>query len=43
MLGLLAQDLTVVGSSMGASIIWAYIELYGHNRLARAIFVDQVT
>jgi hypothetical protein len=27
---------------MGASIIWAYIELYGKDRLAKAIFVDQV-
>ena len=42
-LALLVQAVTVVGSSMGASIIWAYIELYGHDRLARAIFVDQVT
>ena len=41
-LGSLVQTVTVVGSSMGASIIWAYIELYGHDRLAQAIFVDQV-
>ncbi|CAL5224510.1 g7207 [Coccomyxa viridis] len=36
------QDVTVVGSSMGASIIWAYIELYGEDRLRSAVFVDQV-
>ena len=42
MLGSIAQAVTIVGSSMGASIIWAYIELYGHDRLARAVFVDQV-
>ena len=39
---LVLQDVIVVGSSMGASIIWAYIELYGEDRLAGAIFVDQV-
>ena len=36
------QDVTIVGSSMGASIIWAYIELYGEDRLCSAVFVDQV-
>ncbi len=36
------QEVTVVGSSMGASIIWAYIELYGEDRLSSAVFVDQV-
>ena len=35
------QDVTVVGTSMGASIIWSYIELFGEQRLAKAIFVDQ--
>lgn len=28
---------------MGASIIWAYIELYGEDRLRKAVFIDQVT
>jgi pimeloyl-ACP methyl ester carboxylesterase len=37
-----AQDVTVVGSSMGAAIIWAYIELFGEAGLRRAVFVDQV-
>ena len=32
----------MVGSSMGAAVIWAYIELFGEERLARAVFVDQV-
>lgn len=35
------QDVTVVGSSMGASTIWSYIELFGNHRLAKAVFVDQ--
>ena len=26
---------------MGASTIWSYIELFGHLRLAKAVFVDQ--
>ncbi len=36
------QEVTVVGSSMGAAVIWSYIELYGQQRLAKAVFVDQV-
>ena len=35
------QDATVVGSSMGASIVWSYIELYGHQHLGKLVFVDQ--
>ena len=42
-LGLIVQAVTVIGSSMGAAIIWAYIELYRHDRLTQAVFVDQVT
>ena len=38
----MCKDICVVGTSMGAAIIWSYIELYGHARLARAVFVDQV-
>lgn len=38
----MCKDVCVVGTSMGAAIIWSYIELYGHERLARAVFVDQV-
>ena len=26
---------------MGASTIWSYIELFGEDRIARAVFVDQ--
>ncbi len=35
------QEVTVVGTSMGASTIWSYIELFGDDRIARAVFVDQ--
>lgn len=35
------QEVTVVGTSMGASTIWSYIELFGEDRIARAVFVDQ--
>lgn len=42
---LVALDLqlaTVVGCSMGASIIWAHFELFGDSRISKAVFVDQV-
>lgn len=29
------------GSSMGAAVIWAYVESYGQSRLAGCVFVDQ--
>ena len=37
------NTVTVVGASMGASIIWSYFELFGNGdgRIAKAIFVDQ--
>ncbi|BDA49392.1 AB hydrolase superfamily protein YdjP [Coccomyxa sp. Obi] len=35
------DEVTVVGSSMGAAVIWSYIELFGHQHLAKAVFVDQ--
>jgi len=35
------QKVTVVGTSMGASTIWSYLELFGEDRIARAVFVDQ--
>ena len=33
--------LAQVGTSMGSSVIWAYIELFGHDRLSKGVFVDQ--
>lgn len=36
------NNVTVVGASMGASIIWSYFELFGNDgRIGKAIFVDQ--
>ena len=33
--------MTVVGTSMGAAVIWSYLELFGDARIAKAVFVDQ--
>jgi pimeloyl-ACP methyl ester carboxylesterase len=42
---LLAQraltDVVLVGHSMGCSVIWAYLELFGAARLERLVLVDQ--
>eukprot|EP00884_Botryococcus_braunii_P019260 jgi/Botrbrau1/6017/Bobra.0042s0003.1 len=35
------SDVTIVGTSMGAAVIWSYVELYGVDRLGKAVFVDQ--
>lgn len=32
---------TVVGTSMGCAVIWSYFELFGKDRMAKAVFVDQ--
>mmetsp|Transcript_7263 Transcript_7263/g.21433 ORF Transcript_7263/g.21433 Transcript_7263/m.21433 type:complete len:291 (-) Transcript_7263:364-1236(-) len=32
---------TVVGCSMGSSIIWSHFELFGDARISKAVFVDQ--
>ena len=37
-----AQLATVVGCSMGASVIWSHLELFGDARISKAVFVDQV-
>lgn len=34
-------DAVAVGTSMGASILWCYGELYGRGRVARVVCVDQ--
>lgn len=43
--GLLAdlelRDAVLMGHSMGCSVIWAYLDLYGSGRVARLILVDQ--
>lgn len=35
------QDVTVLGWSMGASVLWNYIELFGNHRLKALVCVDQ--
>ncbi|NRG18566.1 alpha/beta hydrolase [Rhizobiales bacterium] len=34
-------DAVVMGHSMGCSVIWAYLDLFGPEKLARLILVDQ--
>jgi len=36
------QDVTLMGHSMGASVMWGYWDLYRDERLAKLIVVDQV-
>ena len=35
------EDVTVLGWSMGVSILWSYIELFGHHRISGLVCVDQ--
>eukprot|EP01024_Parvocaulis_polyphysoides_P025259 TRINITY_DN23067_c1_g1_i5.p1 TRINITY_DN23067_c1_g1~~TRINITY_DN23067_c1_g1_i5.p1 ORF type:complete len:298 (+),score=38.22 TRINITY_DN23067_c1_g1_i5:40-894(+) len=35
------QNVTLVGTSMGASVIWCYFELFAGERIGKAVFVDQ--
>jgi pimeloyl-ACP methyl ester carboxylesterase len=35
-------DVTLMGHSMGSSVIWSYWELWGPERLSKLIFVDQM-
>ena len=35
-------DVTLMGHSMGCSVIWAYWELYGPERLSKLVLVDQM-
>lgn len=34
-------NVAVLGCSLGCAVIWAYVELYGVNRISAAMFVDQ--
>ena len=36
------SDVALLGHSMGASVIWSYYDLFGPERLAKLILVDQV-
>ncbi|MSO75146.1 MAG: alpha/beta hydrolase [Alphaproteobacteria bacterium] len=35
------DSVTLAGHSMGSSVIWCYLDLFGPERLNRAIFIDQ--
>jgi pimeloyl-ACP methyl ester carboxylesterase len=39
--GLDLSGTTLVGHSMGCSVIWAYLELFGSERASRLVFIDQ--
>jgi non-heme chloroperoxidase len=36
-----ADDVTLVGHSMGCTVIWAYWELFGADRLGKVVLIDQ--
>ncbi|KAI1417297.1 alpha/beta-hydrolase [Hypoxylon sp. FL1857] len=35
------RDVTLIGHSMGSSVIWAHWDIYAHDRIAKLVFVDQ--
>ncbi len=35
------ENVTVLGSSMGAAVLWSYLQLFGNHRVSRLICVDQ--
>jgi pimeloyl-ACP methyl ester carboxylesterase len=35
------EDLTLVGHSMGCSIIWCYLDLFSSNRVSKLVLIDQ--
>lgn len=35
------SSITVLGHSMGSSVIWSYLEQFGGDRLAKLVFVDE--
>lgn len=35
------EGVTVLGWSMGAAVLWSYIELFGNHRIAKLVCVDQ--
>jgi non-heme chloroperoxidase len=37
------DEVTLMGHSMGNSVIWAYLQLFGNERLEKLIIVDQPT
>ncbi|MEM8663202.1 MAG: alpha/beta hydrolase, partial [Pseudomonadota bacterium] len=43
MVALDLRDAVLMGHSMGCSVIWAYYDLYGADRVAKLVLVDQST
>jgi pimeloyl-ACP methyl ester carboxylesterase len=37
------EKFDVVAHSVGASLVWAYLEAYGESRIGKAVFVDQAS
>uniref|UniRef100_UPI000D374578 alpha/beta fold hydrolase n=1 Tax=unclassified Variovorax TaxID=663243 RepID=UPI000D374578 len=37
------RDVTIVGHSMGSSVLWCHFDLFGSGRIARYVFCDQAT
>lgn len=35
------DDVTLLGHSMGVAVVWAYLDLYGTDRVARLVLADQ--
>lgn len=35
------NEITLAGHSMGASVIWSYIEQFGGDRISKLVFIDQ--
>lgn len=35
------KNITLLGHSMGCSVIWSYVDLFGTDRIAKFVFVDQ--
>ena len=41
LVGLDLDDIAILGHSMGCSIIWCYLELFGEDRLKQLVLVDE--
>jgi pimeloyl-ACP methyl ester carboxylesterase len=37
------RDVTILGHSMGCSVLWCHFDLFGAGRIARYVFCDQAT
>ncbi len=40
---LVLGDVTILGHSMGCSVLWCYFDLFGADRIARYVFCDQAS